>query len=611
VLIYFVVFSFPYVRKDPQLFAVTVAAAIILALAAAAVTHRSLLKPMIVSYREDFGFEPVRLRRAAMAAHTLPVAESIAIFLRWLLPIGLCITLPFALLGKLTWIEIVSNTVFSFATGMVSIPLVYLVCEEETIRFFDYLRQKGIKIAFRNPVPIGITTKLVMTLLLVVSYPAGLILYLIYLSIIGYLDLGSIPVGFGLLVFCSALMSVLVALLFSRSFGSTLRGLNRNLEGVSKGDLTRDVSVRDGDEIGELTRHYNSVIDALGASVRAVRDSAQNLRLWVDDISSASKSLARESATQESTTRSVLSTVEQFSASLIAMSGRTSNHAQIVSESAAAVEELSAGVASIARGAAAVKSTVSENVASIGKGKARIQSSIDESLRMNESLSRISSTVREIGSRFQQIEEALLSVQDIAGQTNTLAMNAAIEAAHAGEAGKGFGIVASEVRRLAERTTEFVQGINAVMEDIRRQVEEANGIAESGEEISRAGRSAAEDAQVAVEGIMKSIERIDDMVSEISRTTGEQAKAASEAIASIDALREFTRSVDKELEVQSSSALAITEDIKEIGLAAGKNTKASQDLSELAGELRSKSEELAVTVSRFRLRGGEGDGGNG
>jgi methyl-accepting chemotaxis protein len=609
VLVYFVLFAFPYAQADPQLFLIAIGAVLIIALAGATLTHRLLLRRMIEAMREDFSFEPVPLRRAAIAAYILPLAESLAMFLRWVVPVGLCITLPYALMGRIGVIEIVSNTVFTGMTGIVSIPLVYLVCEGESLRFFEYLREKGVRINFRNPIRIGITARLVITLLFTISYPLGLLLYTIYMSNIGYLDLRTIPIGFGLLVFCSALMSVLVAVLFSRSFGSIFRGMNKNLEGVSRGDLTVDVTVRDGDEIGELARHYKSVIDTLGSSVHSVRDSARVLGKWVEEISSASKALAEASAHQESNTRSVQGNVEAFSASLKAMSDRIITHAQTVSESAAAVEELSAGVASIARGAGAVRGTVSENVTSIGKGREKIQSAIDEALRMNDSLARMSSTVRDIGGRFQQVGEALLAVQDIAGQTNILAMNAAIEAAHAGDAGRGFAIVAAEVRRLAERTTEFVKAINAVMEDIGLQIEAANTIAEAGDETSRVGRSAAEEAQAAVEGIMRSIERIDAMVEEISRTTGEQAKAATDAITGMEALREFSRSVGDELGGQMASAQAITDSIKAIGVNTEKNTKASHVLSELAASLRSKSEELSVTVSRFRLREEDGDDG--
>jgi methyl-accepting chemotaxis protein len=511
-------------------------------------------------------------------------------------------------MGRLSTLEIASVTIFTGITGLVSIPLVYHICETESARFLEYIRKGGITQDFSSPIRISITARLVTTLLLVISYPAGLFLHLIIMSNSGYLDLRTIPVGFGLLIFCSALLSVVVAVLFSRSVGVTLRGMNRNLEGVSRGDLTLDLTVRDGDEMGELARHYNNVVDALGSSVESVRSSAGRLSQWVRDISSASDALADASASQQAHTQSVLATVEQFSASLQAMTDRVVTHSQTVAESAAAVEELSAGVSSIARGAAAVQETVGDNVASIGKGREKIQSSIDETLRMNESLGRISSTVRDIGARFQQIEETLSIVQDIAGQTNTLAMNAAIEAAHAGDAGRGFAIVASEVRRLAERSSLFVKEIGAVMKDIGRKMGEAVRAAELGEETSRAGRSAAEEAQQAVEGIMASIERINTMVSEISRTTGEQAQAASHALAGIDALRQFTQTVRAEVEAQASSALAIAQAIKAIGESTEKNTRASHGLSELATALQSKSEELSTTVSGFRLREGKNGG---
>jgi methyl-accepting chemotaxis protein len=602
VLIYFSFFAFKYANAYPTMFMVCVTAAITVALAGGSVVRWLQLRPMSKLSRPELLRDSRALTRAARSAYTLPLVESASVFLRWLLSPGLFITLPFALMGRITPIEIVSTSIFTGITGLVSIPLVYHICESESGRFFESLRKSGVVQTFSSPVRVGITARLVVTLLLVIAYPAGLFLHLIILSNVGYLDLKTIPVGFGLLIFCSILLSVVVAVLFSRSVALTLQGMIRNLEGVSKGDLTMDIAVRDGDEVGELAQHYNAVIEALGSSVQSVRESAQRLAQWVSDISSASEVLAKASANQQAHTQSVLVTVEQFSSSLQAMTSRIATHAQTVAESAASVEQLSAGVSSIARGAEAVRETVSENVASISRGKAKIQSSIDETMRMNESLGRVSTSVREIGGRFQQIEETLVILQEIAGQTNTLAMNAAIEAAHAGDAGRGFAIVASEVRRLAERSSQFVKEIGSVMTDIGQQIVEAVHTAEAGEETSRAGRSAAEDAQHAVEGIMRSIDRIDKTVDEISRTTGEQAQAASHALASIDALREFSKSVSQEVEAQATSARQITQAIKAIGETTNTNTRSSRDLSELAAALKAKSEELAVTVSRFRLR---------
>jgi methyl-accepting chemotaxis protein len=608
VLVYFFLFAFHYARRDPLPFMIAVTAASSLAIVSGLAIRWLPLRHMKALSRSGAMGKAGLVRRAVRAAHALPLSESLSVFLRWLFAPGLLVTLPFTLTGRMSVMEAVSTTLFTGFTGLVSIPLVYYICETETSVFLEFLRRQGITEEFRNPVRIGITARLVATLLLVISYPTGLFLQLIFLSNAGYLDLRTVPAGFGLLVSCTAVLSVTVAVLFSRSVGLALRGINRSLEGVSHGDLTQELAVRDGDEMGDLARHYTTVIAALGGSVQSVRDSAERLSQWVKDISAASGALAEASAGQQANAQSVLATMEQFSASLQSVTGRVTAHAQTVAESASAVEELSAGVASIARGAGSVRDTVGENVATIGRGREKIQASIDETMRMNESMGRVSATIREIGGRFQQIEETLSILSNLSGQTNVLAMNAAIEAAHAGDAGRGFGIVAAEVRRLAERSGEFVKEIGNVIKNIGGQVEEAVRIVESGESIFRAGRSAAEEAEQALEGIVKSSERIDALVEEISRTTGEQAQAAANALSGIDALREFSHSVSAEVESQAASARQIMESIKAIGDGTQKNSRASSGLSELASALRSKSEELTMTVSRFKLRNGSPSG---
>lgn len=602
VLVYFTMFAFSWARAATGLFFMATAVAIAAALISGGFIRWLRMRPMLAMTKKTA--DPVQAERAVRAAYSLPVVESISVFLRWLLAPGLFITIPFLLSGKQSILEAISTTVFTGITGIVCVPLVFHICEAEYTRFLAYLKKSGFRTDAKAGLRIGITARLVTTLLLVVAYPAGLFLYLIVLSNIGVLDLKKIPVGFALIIFCSALLSVLVAVLFSRSVGSTLRGMAKNMEGVAAGDLTVDLAVRDGDEIGELARHYGFVIDQLGGSVQSVRASATALARWVDDISAASGALAEASHQQQTDTQSVLATVEQFSTSLQAMIGRVASHAQTVAESAAAVEELSAGVSSVAKGASAVQQTVRENVTSISASRERIQSSIDGTLRTNETLGGISAAVREIGARFQQIEETLSSLQEIAGQTNTLAMNAAIEAAHAGDAGRGFAIVAAEVRRLAERSSGFVKEIDAIMREVGRRIDEAVRTAEVGEQTSREGRAAAEEAQAAVEGITHSIERIDSMVTDITRTTEEQAQAATHALAGINALRTFSTAVNDEVQAEALSAAQITESMESVGENARKNADASGRLRELAAALRSKSQELSVMVSRFKVRGG-------
>ncbi len=608
VLVYFSLFTFKFANRDPLMFMITIALSVTLALSSGSLVRWLVMRNMQAMGNPEALKDDRRRHRAERASFILPVVESISVFFRWIAAPGLFVSGGFLLMGKMTMFEFMCTSIFTGFTGLVSMPLVYHICETESVRFLDFLRSKGYVAETKNPVRINIRARLTTTLLMVISYPAGLFLTLIIMSNTGYLDLRTIPIGFGLLIFCSILLCVVVAVLFSRSVVNTLRDMNRNLAGVSKGDLTLDVTVRDGDELGDLAGHYTTVIDALGGSVLSVRDSARRLGQWVDDISSASRALADASGAQQQSTQSVLATVEQFSVSLQAVTGRISSHAQTVAESAAAVEELSAGVASIARGAGSVKATVDENVSSIGKGREKIQGSIDGTLKMNESIHRISATVRDIGVHFKNIEEILTSVQDIAGQTNTLAMNAAIEAAHAGDAGRGFAIVATEVRRLAEHSSQFVKEIGAMMKGIGRQVDEAVRIAGEVEETSRTGRASAEEAQAAMEGIMASIDRIGAMVGEITRTTEEQAQAATHALSGIDQLRDFSQNVSSEIEAQSVSAKQIMQSIKSIGKATETNTGASHALSDLASALRSKSEELAVTVSRFRLREGKRNG---
>jgi methyl-accepting chemotaxis protein len=276
-----------------------------------------------------------------------------------------------------------------------------------------------------------------------------------------------------------------------------------------------------------------------------VRDTTQVVASASTEIAASAEEMACGLQTQEQQTQQVAAAIEEMSQSVMEVAGKSADASAAAEESQHLAEQ----------GGKIVSNTVSTMQG--------IESDVNDS----------AATVNELGKRSQMIGEIIGVINDIADQTNLLALNAAIEAARAGEHGRGFAVVADEVRKLAERTqqateevSQSIRGIQAETDSAVQRIESSTGRVSKGVEL-------ATEAGSALSTIVRSSQSLQSMVQGIAAAANQQSAASGEIARAVEGINAVTR--------QSSEGAS----------------QAAQAASDLAHQ----SERLQSLVSRFRL----------
>ncbi len=280
---------------------------------------------------------------------------------------------------------------------------------------------------------------------------------------------------------------------------------------ISERDLTVKVAARSDRDV--LGQSFAVMVDNLSSIIRQLADNARELSSAASEIASTSEEMAKGIGAQKDRVDEISSAIEEMTATILQSSnnaGEASQASQRASDTASA-------------GGETVRDTI--------RGMQQIA---DVTRQSSQSIAKLASSADEIG-------RIVGVIDDIADQTNLLALNAAIEAARAGEQGRGFAVVADEVRKLAERTSKATGEIGQMIRGIQQQTEEAVNSAEAGVQEIDKGRSLADRAGSALNEIVTVSQQVKEMIQQIAAASAQQTEAAEQMSQSVQLIASTTK----------------------------------------------------------------------
>ena len=320
--------------------------------------------------------------------------------------------------------------------------------------------------------------------------------------------------------------AVFICFAISRSIIVPVNKLAAQADLLAGGDLTVEIACTTTDEIGHLAGSFKRM--------------AASLRQTISRISETSALVASSSNQLQATATQIATGAEEVASQTTTV--------------ATASEEMSATSSDIA-GNCCMAADASRNTTDAAQaGALVVQETISGMNTIAERVRQTSKTVEALGARSDQIGQIVGTIEDIADQTNLLALNAAIEAARAGEQGRGFAVVADEVRALAERTTKATREIGEMIKAIQRETGDAVKTMEEGVNEVERGAESSHKSGLALEEILERINEVSMQINQIATAAEEQTATTGEITSNIHQVTEVVHQTARGAEETASAA---------------------------------------------------------
>ncbi|GEM_PF-4986219 len=391
----------------------------------------------------------------------------------------------------------------------------------------------------------------------------------------------TLGIGIGIL-----LISILYSLLFARIFTKNIKKIHETTNRVSSGDFTGEIRIRAKDEIGELAESINKINENISGiianSIETANHFEENTEILTERSGKMTEMIMNSLSSLNEIDRRFNKWIEEMESkrtSLQSIVGITEEGFKTLDNMKASVEESSAEVEEMARTTIAV----AENGSKMSEISKQL---LEHAKNTANKTGEASSIITGLETKMSEIQNITKVITAIASQTNLLAMNASIEAAHAGEAGKGFAVVAEEIRNLAENSARSASEIKKILSETKDSIENS---VESFSKIVEVS-----------EKTIEKIETISQLIEQNDEATSEEKEAATQLINAIRKLKEMFQRVEEAFEREKKETDRIVESFKQSIEESEKTGRAIFDVNRRSKEIKGELEEFNEILSSER-----------
>jgi len=377
---------------------------------------------------------------------------------------------------------------------------------------------------------------------------------------------------------------------------------------ISQNNL--QIEVRPMSEQDELGQAFMRMIHNLRETIKDITDNANNLNLASAQLAAASnqasaavgqiattiQQVAKGTGQQSEATASTAASMEQMRRSIDGVARGAQEQAQAVARAAEITAGLSRSLEKLVSASQSAAEGGSQALAASQNGVQVVENTVSAMTTIRTTVGQSAEKVREMGERSKQIGVIVETIDDIASQTNLLALNAAIEAARAGEHGKGFAVVADEVRKLAERSSAATKEITSLIKAIQTTVNEAVGAMDIGISEIEKGVQTASQAGSALNSIMETASVVEKGGAEAVTVAKQALNESSDLVSAMDTVSAVVEENTAATEEMSAGSNEVSEAVENIASVSEENSASVEEVSASTEEMSAQVEEVTASA---------------